>query len=469
MVRSAAARTIVLESHVEARASSTGELLAPLFDELAKRQVTRRYKDVGQRFEARSSLPSVVGAGLPSDFVEQVEKGYQLWVRGQFQPAIATLQPLVDLAHRNAGAVVANARIGGAVVKSLVAISLCQQRLGDKAASTAAMLELLRSSDVEIPRSQFGPEASDLHRRVRDEARTRGLASLSVHSQDESAVIYLNERFLKVGEVTRADLLPGRYRVLAQVGKRQARVHVVELKAGDSARVELDPAFEASVVTSSEWSGFVFRDRVEREQREIELAARFGTAAEALGVIVIGIDVKDDRSVAYGALLNPATGKELRRGSVLIDTSPSPERLRALARFLTGDKPTDDIAVYEAKRTRAGATASLNTTSGEGDHRRSFGPWKWVATGGAIAGLGVGVTLLLLDGTCTSEPLPNMKCPDLRDLRTGGYVSLGAGVALGAVATWLWLGERGSKRSGTSLWVVPSGDGGMAGISMPLF
>jgi hypothetical protein len=466
--RSASAETILLESHVEARASSAGEALAPLFDELAKRKVKRNYEDVGQRFEARSSAPSVASAGLPSDFVEQVEKGYQLWIRGQFQPAIAALQPLVEAAHRNAGLVAANARFSAAVFKALVAISLCHQRLGNDTAAWATMAELLRSFDAEVTRGQFGVEANALFRRVREEARSRGLASLSVQSLDESAVIFLNERYLKVGEATRSDLIPGRYRVLAQLGKRQGRVHLVDLKAGDSLRLELDPTFESSLVTSPEWSGFVFRDRVEREQREVELATRFGSAVEAIGVIVVGIDIKNERSVVYGALLNPATGKELRRGSVVIDTSPPPERLRALARFLTGDKPTDGVQVDDGNKARVSTLGISDLTLGDADHSRSAGPWKWAATGGAVAGLGAGVTLLLLDGTCTSDPPRGMKCPDLRDLRTAGYVTLGAGVALGVAATWLWLGERSPKRNETSLWILPTRDSAMAGFSMPL-
>jgi hypothetical protein len=469
--RSASAETILLESHVEARASSAGEALAPLFDELAKRKVKRNYEDVGQRFEARSSAPSVASAGLPSDFVEQVEKGYQLWIRGQFQPAIAALQQLVEAAHRNAGLVAANARFSAAVFKALVAISLCHQRLGNDTAAWATMAELLRSFDAEVSKGQFGVEANELFRRVRDEAKIRGAASLTVMSSDESAVLFLNERFLKVGESTRNDLIPGRYRIMAQLGKRQGRVHLVELKAGDSVRLEVEPAFESSVVTSPEWSGFVFRDLVEREQREVELAARFGTAVEALGVIVIGLDIKNERSVVYGALINPATGKELRRGSVVIDTSPQPARLRALARFLTGDKPDESVKVYESPKVVAKPRPSSGTqdTPYREVSSSSSSPWKWIAAGGAVAGVGAGMTLLLLDGTCTSDPPERMKCPDLRDFRTSGYVTLSAGVALGALATLLWLEDRSSKSREASLWIAPATDGGMAGLSMPLW
>jgi hypothetical protein len=465
-LRGARAGTIVLESHVEARASGAEEILAPFFDELTKRQVKGAYEDVGKRFEARSSTPSVVGAGLPSDFAEQVETGYRLWVRGQFQAAISALQPLVDVAHLNAGVVAADLRSSAAVFKALVALSLCHQRMGDETASRAAMAELLRSFDSEVSKGQFGVEAHELFVRLRSELRSRGTASLSVRSLDDSAVIFLNERFLKVGEATRTDLVPGSYRVLGQVGRRRGRVHLVDLKAGDNVRLEIDPEFESSVVTSTEWSGLVFRDRQQREQRETELAARFALSVEALGVIVVGIDVKNDRSVAYGALINPSTRKELRRGSVVIDTSPSPERLRALARFLTGDSAGEGVDV-DNRQKHPLVSPPIAVPREAGQRRPSH--WKWAATGGAVVGLGTGVALLLFDGSCIQEVPQGMRCPDIRDLRTAGYISLGAGAALGAMAVWLWRGEDRAVRSTTTLWISPTMDGGIAGLSLPIF
>jgi hypothetical protein len=343
----AEAETIVIESHARARARGTAEILAPLFEELERREVRHGHARVGQRFEARSSAPSQVGAGLAADFSDAVERAYRLWTAGKFPEAIAAMQPLVDEAHRNPASVANNPKVGAAVFKGLVTLSLCHHRLGAEAASREAMAELLRSFDLEFPRAQYGAEAYQIFLRVKAEAKASASGSLVVHSSDEKAAIYLNERFLKLGDVTRTELIPGRYRVFAQLGKDQGRLHVVEVKAGSAIELEIDPSFERTVVTSSEWSGLTFADRNEREKREVEVAARFGAALDVMGVIVVGIDERNQRSVVYGALINSVTKKELRRASVGLDSLPPPERLRALARFLTGDQPVAGIEVYE--------------------------------------------------------------------------------------------------------------------------
>lgn len=464
--RVAEAETIVIESHVGARAKGTAEILAPLYEELERREVRHGYPKVGQRFESQSSAPSQVGAGLAVDFPDAVDRAYRLWIGGKFQEAIVAMKPLVDEAHRNPASVANNSKVGAAVFKGLVTLALCHHRLGDEAASWAAMAELLRSYDVDFPKAQYGAEAYEIFTRVKAEAKASASGSLVVHSADEKAAIYINERFLKLGEVTRTELIPGRYRVFAQLGKDQGRLHVVEVKAGSKVQLELDPDFERTIVTSPEWIGFSFADRSEREKREVEQAARFGAEMEVMGVIVVGLDVKNQRSIAYGALINSVTKKELRRASVVLDSLPPPERLRALARFLTGEQPAAGIEVVEISST-SGPLKSATTVERAA---RSERIWKWAAAGGAVAGLGAGLGLLVLDGNCTTSP-PVGKCPDVYDLKLAGYVSLGAGAALGAVATWLWLRDRPSdqrEKAQALFWFAPSREGGVAGFTLPL-
>ena len=461
----ASAGTIVLESHVGERSRGAAEILAPLYDELGNREVQRSYPEVGQRFETLASRPSQVGAGLPAGFTDQLERGYKLWITGQFQPCVAALQPLVDEAHRNPAQVSSNPRLGAAVHKGLVGLSLCHQRLGDSKSARATMLELLRSFDAEVSKGQFGSEAYDLFINVRTEARTGSLGSLTVRSTDETAAIFFNERFVKLGEAARVDLIPGTYRVFAQLGKSQGRVHIVEIKPSVPMTLELDPVFERTVVTTPEWSGLAFRDKAERDRHEPSYAARFGVAVAAMSVIVVGIDTRNGRSIAYGALIHSATGKEQRRASVVLDNVSPPERLRALARFLTGDQPADGLEVQLSPNAAVIATAQAGRSGARSSHNSV---WKWAATAGAVSALGAGVTLLVLDGSCTEDPPRGQVCPDLRDLSTAGYITLGAGVALGAVATLLWLGERSPSRSESALWVMPGDGGAVAGISLPL-
>jgi hypothetical protein len=453
--RASIAETVAIESHVGGRAKGSAEILAPLYEELGRREVLHGYAKVGRRFEAGVSAPSLVGNGLPEDFAEQVERGYRLWTSGKFQESIAAVQPLVVEAHRNSGAVASNPKLGAAVFKSLVTLALCHHRLGQEAASWEAMAELLRSFETEVSKAVYGAEAYEIFTRVRGEARASVLGGLTVRATDEKAAIFINERFLKLGEVVRTDLIPGRYRVFAQLGKAQGRLYSVEVKAGARSQLELDPSFEGNVVTSPEWSGLSFADRSEREKREVELAARFGAAIDVMGVIVVGIDERNQRSVVYGALINSVTKKELRRASVVLDSLPPPERLRALARFLTGDQPVAGIEVYQTPQALSGDESTRRFA----DRHGHWQGWKWAAGGGAVVGVGTGVALLALDGNCSSDAATGKVCPDVYDTKVAGFVALGAGVALGAVATWLWLGDRASEKRSTSFWMAPTNDG----------
>jgi hypothetical protein len=136
--------------------------------------------------------------------------------------------------------------------------------------------------------------------------------------------------------------------VVAQLGPDIGRAYDVEVVAGAKSELVVDPAFERTIVTGGPWTGLHFRDRAEREQRELEAASRFAAALGELGVITVGVDTRKDRTVAYGALINASTGKEIRRASVVIDTLASAARLRALARFLVGEPtPLDGVEVHK--------------------------------------------------------------------------------------------------------------------------
>ena len=345
--QTARAGGVAVESVAGARAKATAAVLTPIFDELGKRGYASGYAAVGRAFEKAASRPSLVQAGLPGDFVERVDQAYRLWITGKFPEGLAALQPLVKEAHANPASVIANPAFGTALFKAQVGIAMCHHRLGDDPAAWATMAELVRSFDAEVTKGQYGAEAFALHQQVKKEARAKATGGLSVRAAESTAAIYVNERFAKVGEVSRADLVPGTYRVVAQLGPDFGRTYDVEVKAGSRAEVVVDPAFERSVATGETWTGLVFRDRNEREQREGDVAARLGTSIGELGVIVVGVDTYKERSVAYGALFNASSGKEIRRASVVIDTVPPPARLQALARFLIGDPtPLDGVEVH---------------------------------------------------------------------------------------------------------------------------
>lgn len=379
---------LALESNAGPRDKASASLLRPIFEELARRGYRSGYPDVGKPLEGAVSRPSRSEQGLPADFPARVEQGYRLWLAGDFQGALAALTPLVQQARANAADVVGAAKVAAALLKAHVGIAMCHHRLGDDTAAWAAMAEIVRSFEAEVTKGQFGSEAYALYQQVKKEARAAAPGSLNVRLTDEVGVVFLNERFAKAGSGLRTDLVPGTYRVMAQLGPDFGRVYEVEIKAGGTAEVALDPKLERSLVTSPDWTGFTFRDRGEREQYEVERAAAVGVAVNEIGVVLVGTDQRKGRAIAYAALVNSSTGKEVRRASVVVDTLPPASRLHALARFVVGDSSAvDGLEVHKVNarpRQPSGAAAA------EEEPSRWTGRRK-VAAGVAVAGLGAAV------------------------------------------------------------------------------
>jgi hypothetical protein len=76
--------------------------------------------------------------------------------------------------------------------------------------------------------------------------------------------------------------------------------------------------------------------------------------------------------------------------------------------------------------------------------RRPFATWKWVAAGAALALVGSGTTLWILDGeTCDAS---DMRCPKVRNSAALGIGLAAGGVALGGVAGWMFVRDRRDQR-----------------------
>lgn len=456
MGSAARADLVVIEASVDARTDEDAARLEPLRAELISRGAIGAPEDLARRLETTGSMPARLHPGLRLDFVEAIARSYKLWISGSFGECVAALRPLIDEAHRNPADVVADPRLGASVYKGLVTLALCEHRLGNERLSRDAMIELLRSTDLEVSKSQYGAEAVELFSRARLEAKALASGALTVKSLDESAAVFINERFAGVGKFARAALIPGRYRVFAQVGARQSRVHMVEIGPGENVSLELDAERESRLITSP-WIGYSFEDREQRARREQSYAARLGAEISAGSVIVVGLDQSDGRSFAYGVVVDVAGNQELRRGSISMESSDSRRLQRALARFLLGDPPEAGISVGAGLPPAPGTA----TSSGRAAPRLWSG-WKWLAVGGSLGGIGGGTALLVLDGSCTKAAPSGMKCPDLRDYKIGGVIALSSGVALAAIATWLFVRSSDDDRS--PLWVAPSADGAMAGV-----
>ncbi|MBA3818767.1 MAG: hypothetical protein H0X17_07740 [Deltaproteobacteria bacterium] len=455
---------IVLESYTGTRSEDASRLLSPVLDELATRGFVAGSEVVGRKFESRVSRPAITGGGLAADFAEQVEQGHKAWIAGRFDDAVKLLAPLVDAAHANPGAFAQNQPLRERLLKALIALALSQQRMGDPSATRQTFGEILRSfPDTVLSRGSYGPDAFTLFEEVRKVASASGRGRLNVKVSNDTAVVFINERFQNVGSAVKGDLLPGEYRVFAQLGKQLSRSHRVVIKANEEASVTIDAEFDISVHSSPKWTGFRFADGGEREQRESSYAAAFANAIEARAVVVIGIDQVRGRPAVVGSLVNLMNGREIRRASLHLDPDPPVDRLRALARFLAGDQPTPDIDVQIA-----GDAASAPVGTGEGvqigDFQRPrgglWGGWRWIGAGATVVTLGIGAYVLSVDGDCADEA-----CIDFRETSNGGWATIAGGGVLAGITVLLFMLDDGDPAPKRSAFVIPARGGAYAGFS----
>jgi hypothetical protein len=461
---------IVLESYTETRPPDIERLIAPLLEELANRSYIGGYDAVGRTFEARQSRASGGQPGLPADFAAQVDLGHRAWIGGKFADAIKILSPLVMAAQASAGTFT-NQSLRDPLEKAIIALALSYQRQGDLSAAAKLFDELLRSfPGSAVSRASYGPEAAKSFEDARKQAEAAGAGGLQVRASSATAAIFINEHLDGIAPVTKQKLLPGEYRVFAQLGQQLSRTHHVTVKANETARVTIDPGFDVAVQTTPRWTGLRFANAAEREQNEGKYAAKFANDIDAAAVVVVGVDKVAGHPAIVGALVD-LTGRELRRASVTLDADPASDRLKALAAFLTGEKAASGIDVQISNDITAPVVAHHGEPSGPGTPEQPstgglWGGWKFVTGGAALVGLGVGGYLLVQDGKCTSTPPAGTNCFDFYDNTVPGWLTFGGGLALAGVTTYLVLrhDSPGGSQARTA-YVMPTPGGAMAGVA----
>jgi hypothetical protein len=380
---------------------------------------------------------------------------------------VKVLTPLVDAAHANPGAFAQNQPLREKLLKALIALALSHQRIGDQDAARQTFGEILRSfPDTQLSRASYGPDAFNAFEEVKKQSTAAGKGKLVVKATNETAVVFVNERFLNAGGSARIDALPGDYRVFVQIGKQLSRVHRVTVVANEEATVTIDADFDALVHSSPKWTGFQFVDTASRERLESIYAAAFANAINARGVVVVGIDTVRGKPAIVGSLVSLMNGREVRRGSINLDPDPSVEKLRALGRFIAGDNAAPGIDIQ-----LAGDINSVPKGDGSGvqigdlerrDSRGPWGGWKWITGGTGIVALGVGAYLLSVDGDCTDDA-----CTYQRETSLPGWLTVGGGAALAGVSVYLFIrgsGESSTQRS--AKFIVPTRGGAYAGYAL---
>ncbi len=458
---------VVLESYVGERSAQADGSLREILAALADRGYDYGTEVVGRVFESRVSRPAIA-AGLPTDFTAQAERGHRAFVSGQFEDAAQILVPLVDAAHANPGAFALDQSLRTPLAKALTALALSHGRMGDSAAQEQVFTELVRSfPEMTQTKGTLGADAFATFEQVRKSLAAAKPSKLTITATDESAVVFINEKIERVGAVSKP-VVPGAYRVFVQSGKKLSRVHLVNVGAGQDASLEIDLAFDAAIHTGPAWTGLTFATAAEREKLENIYAADFARAIGAKGVAVVGIDSATGRSIVFGTLVNPRTGRDIRRASVALEPAPAPDRLRGIATFLVENRTTPgldiqvgepvagDLATDESAR-RTGGSGPSSRDAGRGGGR--WGGWKYLTGAIALGGIGVGSYLLYLDGSKQGDGVNEYET-------TGAGIGTLAGAALFVgITVYLFATDGPTKQPTRSAYIVPTGDGAAVGFT----
>lgn len=437
---------IVLESYTGERPADAARLLAPVLEELSRRDYSTG-DTVARSYESQASRTALMPGGLPADFAAQVDRGFKAWVGGKFDDAIKVLVPLIETAHANSGAFARDPSLRDPLLKALIALGLAYQRIGDLGSMRSTFGEIVRSfPDAQVSRATYGPDAQQAFDQVRRDTQAAGRGKLNVKLADETGVVFINESYRAVGSTT-VELSPGEYRVLVMMNKQPSRNHRVTVRANGDTTVEIDAKLDQSIRTAG-YTGLSFANQAERDTQEAAYAQKFAKGVGATSVAVVGIDEVHGRTAVVGLLVSLQTGREIRRASIPIEPDPSRDKLRSLARFLAGDDPAPGLeVVYAGGEGDAGSGSGGSARGGGGGHDRDdtpsggggrWGGWRYLTAGVAVAGLATGVVLVSLDGKCPETPPAGQQCNNFYDTATAGYAALAGGAVFAGLSIYLF-------------------------------
>ncbi len=442
---------VAIESYGGPRPRDADSFMAPVLAELEVRGYAA--SKLGARIEDEVSLPgeSLAPAAI-ADAEELISHGYRAFLKGEFETATDELGRALDVLRSRPATIARNQQLRDPTIKAHLGLSLAHLRLGHAEAATQTMAEFVRSfPDREISRASYGPEPAELAKKVRAELTQRGRATLTISVDDPTAVIFINERFLAVGQASATDLFAGRYRIYVQRGTTPGRVHLVDVVPGSEHKLQVRWQLDAALSTRP-FVGLVFDSEAARAASDAQLASDLGVGLDASQVVVLTIANLDKRRVIMGRVLDPGTGKASRSGALALEPAPpGRDKLVGLARYLAGGKPPKGMERPDDGETDpaggAGAPPAPVPAPAAIDHsgRRPYRLWKWLALGSGVAAAGAGVALIVLDGrkSCSTTG-----CSDEYNTALPGYVSAGVGATLIGVGIVLFVKDTSSGGTG---------------------
>jgi hypothetical protein len=442
-----AGNSILLQSHAGEIPDDAGTYVAQLVRALGS-DAPLHGAALGQKVEA--SLSGTAGSkSRPVGIQQQVEQGRKRFINGEFRQAIAKLEQARGQLMKKVALVASDQRLRDTLHKAslFLAHAYLRDKQGERA--TERISEVIRSfPDRDLSLVRYGPDLATFYRKVRQELTRQPRGSLTITTEAEGCLVFVNERFVGMSPATVKDLLPGKYRIYVQRPRQQGRIHLVTLNGG-SHQVTVDFGLDR-VLNTEPFVGFRFEDRAAKEREEVQHAAAVARALDAPMVLLLGFHSYQGRRTLQGTAISAATSRIIRSGMVALEpAAPSPETLRALGQFLVAGKEGGDLIIKPA----AGGLTDLS--NGGGGAGAEDGPgffsariFKWITLGLGVASLATGVALIALDGGGTCEAGSGGLCPERYETMTPGIVLTAVGGAALVTSGILFYVDAGSAERG---------------------
>jgi hypothetical protein len=291
-----------------------------------------------------------------------------------------------------------------------------------------------------------GREAVDWWLDVRQRQSTSPTGELVVDPGDEGISVFVAGSYQGRGLTTKTGLTPGVYDVYTERLAAPGRVHSVEVRAGEVARLMLDWTFDAALHTGSAvW--FTYDSPVDHGERRGPDAGRIATMLDERYAIVIGLASRTEGNYVFGLVVS-SSGRVVDNAKVdLDDSSRVEEALRNLAVFLSTRAASAQEVPMPRGAARLDATAapgpfqptlpvSRSELGGnDTDSSTAERALAWTSAVGATAALGAGLTYVMLDDGCLADE--RGPCSHVRRTKAKGLIGLSTGVALSATTGYL--------------------------------
>ncbi len=415
----------------------------------------------------RVQVPTALTDDRRAGLTDSRKKAVDLLDNADFQGAIKALNAAEAKYRAALAAPGADAKLRDEYLDVLAQLATAYVAAGDKGAASEVFRIVITTFGfkAKVTDDNYRPDVVELFKAEVKKIEKMPKGSVEVASTPTGARIILGGNDRGATPASVPDLIPGVYGLRLQAGSETSMLRNVKVDGGAVAKVSVDLGFESHLALEDDRVGLKYADFKSAEARVLQDAVAIGKDLDVNLVCAVG--VIDGKLASY--LVDVASGKLVRSaGEVKVPkVGISKRAVNKVIVTILGEKADKNVA---EPTTPAGATKPW--------HGSTMG---WVAAGGAVAMLGMGVGLSsYLDLSSVKAYYcadPSQECAGaytqankteyatiLEDYKSSAQtkatlsgVGLGLGVALAGVAGWLFYTESNKPLEAGAAAYLPRG------------